>query len=95
MPERPLYLGAGVGMPERHSMSPRASEHSESVRVARKQPVPECAGMCLESVRQADGACETSWCENGGQPIVGHALFDGIVLDSAGDERVVITPEEL
>jgi hypothetical protein len=46
--------------------------------------------MCLESVSRGDGACETSWCENGGQPIVGHALLEGIMLDSAGDECVVI-----
>ena len=71
------------------------SDVQESVRIARKQRVPECAGMCMEPLRQADGACETSWCENSGQSIVGHALLEGVVLDSVSDERVVIEPQEL
>jgi len=82
--------------------SPVTASHIEtpqpfhkSVGMAGKQRVPECAGMCMESLRQTDGACETSWCENGGEPIVGHALLEGINLDSAGDKCVVIKPEEL
>jgi hypothetical protein len=48
--------------------------------------------MCLESLRHADGGCEKSWSENGGQPIVGPALLEGVVLDSVRDERVVVEP---
>jgi hypothetical protein len=63
-----------------------------SVWVARKQRIPERAGMGMESLRQADGAGQTRWCENGRQPIVGHASLERVVLDAVRDERVVVDP---
>jgi len=64
-----------------------------SVDVARKQDVPEGAGVRQEPVRHRDGTREPRRCEHGRQPVVRGALVEAVALHPVLDERVVIAAE--